>query len=190
MAIITRWRMPPENWCGIVVERAPRGRECRPGRAARPRARRRASARRGRYGRLQALVDLPADGQHRVERRHRLLEDHGDLAAAHVAQLRARAGRGGRGRASSTVPATRRRRPDQAQERAQASRSCPSRTSPTRPSTSPAPTSSRCRRPRQRAARRSMETVAGRGPRAAARRCHRHCLDAAAAGRRGRRRAG
>jgi hypothetical protein len=33
------------------------------------------------------LGDLRADALERVERRHRILEDHRDLAAAHVAQL-------------------------------------------------------------------------------------------------------
>ena len=34
------------------------------------------------------LGDLHADGEHGVERDHRLLEDHGDLGAAHLAQGR------------------------------------------------------------------------------------------------------
>src|SRR6184192_3119166 len=37
--------------------------------------------------RLERLADLPADGQHRVERGHRVLEDHRDLAAADPPQL-------------------------------------------------------------------------------------------------------
>jgi hypothetical protein len=36
---------------------------------------------------LQHLLELVADGEHRVQRRHRLLEDHRDRRAAHVAQL-------------------------------------------------------------------------------------------------------
>jgi hypothetical protein len=35
----------------------------------------------------QRLGDLPADGVERVERGHRLLEDHGNLRAADVVQL-------------------------------------------------------------------------------------------------------
>ena len=35
----------------------------------------------------QRLGDLLADGHHRIERRHRLLEDHRDLVAAHAAHL-------------------------------------------------------------------------------------------------------
>ena len=36
--------------------------------------------------RLERLGDLPADGQHRVEARQRVLEDHRDLGAADLAQ--------------------------------------------------------------------------------------------------------
>ena len=37
---------------------------------------------------LNRLADLRADGEHRIERRHRLLEDHRDVVAAHRAHLR------------------------------------------------------------------------------------------------------
>ena len=58
-------------------------RRCRPARAAR---RARSSARRAVRAAmlLQRLGDLPADGQHRIERGHRLLEHHADVAAAHL----------------------------------------------------------------------------------------------------------
>ena len=36
---------------------------------------------------LRGLGQLAADGEHGVERGHRLLEDHGDLATAHAAHL-------------------------------------------------------------------------------------------------------
>ena len=36
---------------------------------------------------LERLGDLPLDRQHRVQRRHRLLKDHADLAAADLAHL-------------------------------------------------------------------------------------------------------
>ena len=36
---------------------------------------------------LEGLGDLPADRQHRVQRGHRLLKDHADVAAAHLAHL-------------------------------------------------------------------------------------------------------
>jgi hypothetical protein len=41
----------------------------------------------GYWSSLQVLLDLQAHWQDRIERRHRLLEDHGDLGAAHLAQL-------------------------------------------------------------------------------------------------------
>jgi hypothetical protein len=37
--------------------------------------------------RAKLLGDLPPDGVHRRQRRHRILEDHRDLAAAHTAHL-------------------------------------------------------------------------------------------------------
>ena len=37
--------------------------------------------------RLQRLADLPSDRQHGIERRHRVLEDHRDVAAADFPQL-------------------------------------------------------------------------------------------------------
>ena len=36
---------------------------------------------------LQRFGDLPADGEHRIQRGHRLLEHHADLAAAYFAHL-------------------------------------------------------------------------------------------------------
>ena len=36
---------------------------------------------------LDRLGDLPADRQHRVQRSHRLLEHHADVAAPHLAHL-------------------------------------------------------------------------------------------------------
>ena len=35
---------------------------------------------------FEDLADLPLDRMQRIERRHRLLEDHGDVVAAHLAQ--------------------------------------------------------------------------------------------------------
>ena len=80
MAIITRWRMPPDSSCGYWPSR-------RSGSGMRT-WRRRSSARVARRLAAQAPVDaqalgqLPADGEDRVQRRHRLLEDHADLVAA------------------------------------------------------------------------------------------------------------
>src|SRR5215471_8359277 len=64
MAIITRWRMPPDSWCGYCLRR-----------------------RAGAAVLLEGLGDLPADGEHRIERGHRLLEHHADVAAAHLAHF-------------------------------------------------------------------------------------------------------
>jgi hypothetical protein len=46
-----------------------------------------------RHGAVDAhgFADLVADGHERIERRHRLLENHADIAAAHLAHRRARA---------------------------------------------------------------------------------------------------
>ena len=48
--------------------------------------------------------DLPADGQHRVERGHRVLEDHGDLFAADVPPSRFRSAGAGRARGNERCP--------------------------------------------------------------------------------------
>ena len=37
---------------------------------------------------FQRFVDLPADGENRVERSHGLLEDHADFVATNVSHLR------------------------------------------------------------------------------------------------------
>ena len=83
IAIITRWRCPPDNWCGISTQ--------------------------PRFGiantdlveqvdhafpdfgaalpvQFDDLADLPLDCVQRVQRRHRLLEHHRDLGAANLAQ--------------------------------------------------------------------------------------------------------
>ena len=80
MAIMTRWRMPPESWCGYSSSR-------RPASAMRTRSSiSRARSRAARHGHAQmahdVLGDLRADGQHRIEAGHRLLEDHRDAMAA------------------------------------------------------------------------------------------------------------
>ena len=57
---------------------------------AAPRRRRRVHA----EMRLQRLDDLGADGEHGIERGHRVLEDHGELGPAQLAQfLRRQAGK-------------------------------------------------------------------------------------------------
>ncbi len=73
IAIITRWRMPPDSWCGYSparrVLRNPHERE-HLDRAVERRAPRQVLVQR------DGLGDLIADGHHRIEARHRLLEDH------------------------------------------------------------------------------------------------------------------
>ena len=90
IAIIARWRMPPENSCGYwstrrsangtptlsssSIVRVARSVVLHPGVVSRER-----------------LGDLVADREHRVQRRHRVLEDHRHLAAAKLAKLLLRA---------------------------------------------------------------------------------------------------
>ena len=81
-------------------------------------ARSRASRRRGQAVHDQRLADLLADAHHRVERRHRFLEDQADAGArarAHLLLARAPAGRGPR--RSPGPPVIRPRRLHQAQQR-------------------------------------------------------------------------
>ena len=84
-AIITRWRMPPENSCGYCRRRARRDADA---------LEQLGDARVGvRAGLVQAdrLGDLPVDPHHGVERVHRALEDHRRGPPAHVAPARRRA---------------------------------------------------------------------------------------------------
>ena len=87
IAIITRWRMPPESWCGYSSSRRS-GAGMRTSRSSSI-VRARALAPRQPEVLAQHLADLSPDREHRVQRRHRLLEDERDLAAAHRAQPRA-----------------------------------------------------------------------------------------------------
>jgi hypothetical protein len=92
MAIMARWRMPPESWCGYSLSR--RVGSGMPTRSSSSAARLRAASPfrpRWRPGHraLQDLGDLDADRDHRVQRGQRVLEDHGHPAAAQVAQLAA-----------------------------------------------------------------------------------------------------
>ena len=85
MAIITRWRMPPENRCGYSCRRALRGRNAHALQHAHRLGLGRGAVEPAMVD--ERLRDLEADGQHRIEARHRLLEDHGDPVAAHLAHL-------------------------------------------------------------------------------------------------------
>ena len=86
MAIIARCRMPPENWCGKVVDPARRLRNAdQPKQVDGPLAR-------GLLGdalvvRTDHLDDLPADPVVRVQARQRVLKDHRDLRAADRLEL-------------------------------------------------------------------------------------------------------
>ena len=80
--------MPPESWCGYWLTRRSGS-----GHAHQPQHLDRASARvfaREAAVQDQRFGDLMADGQHRIQRRHRLLEDHGNGVAANLAHLRLR----------------------------------------------------------------------------------------------------
>ena len=109
IAIITRWRMPPERLCGKSFARdAAAGMRTRSSiRTAS------ASAAAPSFSPWidQHFGDLGADRRERVEARHRLLEHHADLAAAHLAHLRLgqrqelAARRGGPSPRSGSLPA-------------------------------------------------------------------------------------
>jgi hypothetical protein len=84
MAITMRWRCPPENWCGQASKRRAASAMHAVEQAQRLRARRPPQA----AVQAQRLGHLPAHGVHRVERRHRLLEDHADAVATQGAPAR------------------------------------------------------------------------------------------------------
>ena len=85
MAIITRWRMPPESWCGYSPSRRAESADAyevehlaRALEGSTPRHIEMAH---------DVLGDLRADRQHGVEAGHRLLEDHRDAMAAQALHL-------------------------------------------------------------------------------------------------------
>ena len=85
IAIITRCRMPPEKLIGYIVGAVARRwdadrRQRLDGALAR-------LACRDWKMRAHRLGDLMADGEHRIECAHRLLKDHADAAAAHLAHV-------------------------------------------------------------------------------------------------------
>ena len=96
IAIITRCCWPPDICDGIGVD-PPLGL----GNADLAQQLDRALARlRARHAHVQPqhFLELQADGEHRVQRRHRLLEDHRDVGAAQLAQLADRQRRASCGR--------------------------------------------------------------------------------------------
>ena len=85
MAIITRWRSPPDSWYGYCrARRAGSGTRTRSSAAT---AAASAALRRQVLMDLDRLGDLAAHRHHRIQRGHRLLEDHRDRVAADAAHL-------------------------------------------------------------------------------------------------------
>ena len=135
IAIIARWRMPPENSCGYSPARRSGS-----GIPTRPR-----SSTRARHGglvvdvlvHLDRLDELLADLVEGVQRGERVLEDHRDLVAADLAQLVV--GHLDQVRALEHDPAGDLgvRRPGSARGSSGWRRSCRSPDSPTIPSVSP-----------------------------------------------------
>ena len=164
IAIIARWRMPPENSCGYWST------GCSgfgmPTRSSSSIARARALPCRSTFWcACDRLGDLVPDVQHRVERGQRVLEDHRDLAAA---ELRAAPSCCifSRSRAARALPRPGRSGPAAAGA-ARGSRAwltlLPEPDSPTIPSVSPAWTSKLSRRRRGPRRRRSRTRRRGRG---------------------------
>ena len=89
IAIIARCRKPPESWCGYC-----RARNAGSGTAARSSAastrRLNVFAREARVVRANRFGDLRAHAHHGIERGHRLLKNHGDVAAAYADLSRVR----------------------------------------------------------------------------------------------------
>ena len=80
MAIITRWRMPPDIWCGYSCTRRS-GSGMRTAAATPPPGPSPPASRCLWCSRSASLIWTPTV-MHRVERGHRLLEDHRDVVAA------------------------------------------------------------------------------------------------------------
>src|SRR5262249_59704011 len=84
MAIITRWRMPPDR-VGIFAEPALGfGDADQPQHLDSPRI---GFAAAHALVQPERLAELPPDREHRIEARHRLLKDHRDVVAANAAHL-------------------------------------------------------------------------------------------------------
>ena len=105
MAIITRWRMPPESWCGYC--RAPPRRVGMRTRSSISTARASGGGAATAAVQPQRLGDLLADGEGRVEASHRFLEHHRQLAAAAAAPVRSAPSAGIRARAGASTPPSR-----------------------------------------------------------------------------------
>ncbi len=84
IAIITRWRCPPESWCGNASSRC--AASGKPTSLSSSITRARSRLRRHPPMQLHRLGDLLADPGQRIEAGHRLLEHHAGDAAAQPAQ--------------------------------------------------------------------------------------------------------
>ena len=85
MAPTMRWRMPPDISCGYCVTRVS-GEGMRTD-FSRSFARCQATERPASLMHADRFGDLIADGEQRIQRCHRILQDHGDPLAAHVPHL-------------------------------------------------------------------------------------------------------
>ena len=83
IAIMTRWRRPPESSCGYCAKR--RSGAPIPTMRSSSSTRARIAARAHIAMQAQRLADLEAHRKGRVQAGHRLLKDHADAVAAHVA---------------------------------------------------------------------------------------------------------
>ena len=84
LAMAMRWRIPPENWCGKLDSTCSgSGRRTVLSSSIGPVA---GLCRRQPEVDLDVLGQLASDAEHRVQRRHRVLEHDGDLVAAHPPQ--------------------------------------------------------------------------------------------------------
>ena len=154
IAIIARWRMPPEKRCGYSSTLRSGVRDADLARAARPSAAR-AAARSQPMCAAQRLGDLVADRQRRVQRAQRVLEDRPDVAAAQ---------RAARGRVRAPDVAA--REAHAAGDRAPTAGAARSARAPTR--SCPSPTRRPCRRARRRRSRTTRRARPARGPAACA----------------------
>ena len=146
IAMRARWRMPPDSWCGYSRKPPRRVGDAHAGEQVDRLGARLVAAHPAVP--LQHLGDLAADGEHRVERAHRVLEHHRHVASAQVAHALA-----GQREQVHAVERDASRRPGRRARAAAASApgtspTCPTRTRrPDRPSRRGARRRSRRRRP-------------------------------------------
>ena len=168
IAIITRWRMPPESWCGYCVHALLGRRDADP-REELDRARARDLARRRRGAASSASADLLAHAKHRVQRRSSAPGRSSPIVVAadrpQRAPRRARAGSRPRKRISPALDSAR-RHGHEAQDRERGHRLAAARLAHERERLAGARARGRRRAPRAPGRRRSRTRRAGRGCRA------------------------